>query len=86
MQSLFKMWVHSCERTKAKVFKLEGTDLPESGVWSIEGRGGRSAVFWVWWKGKEIYCGQTYFEAINMWENKLNERRASEGDDNKISR
>lgn len=71
MQSLFELWVHGCEINNAKLFKLEGTDLPESGVWSIEGRGGRSAVFLVWWKGKEIYCGQNFFEAVNTWNRKL---------------
>lgn len=62
----FELWLNACEENNTMIFKLPETGLYETYGEHMVGNNviRDTPVYHVWKKGKRIYCGLNYIEAV----------------------
>ena len=62
----FELWLKVCEENNTMIFKLPETGLYETYGEHMVGNNviRDTPVYHVWKKGKRIYCGLNYIEAV----------------------
>ena len=75
MKSIFELWVSSFAGTDTQLFKLQGADTPETGLYqtrhSFEVKHNfysDTPVYHVWVRGKWIRATTNYQEAVKSFE------------------
>ena len=81
MKAVFELWVSSFEGTHTQLYKLKGSEIPETGLYQTKTvyfqnhtSYYNTPLYHVWYKGRRITTTLSYSEAVTVFENIIKEQ------------